>query len=145
MKLHLGVIELKYANNSESVGTGDVAEILEKRYGVLTGFAVEHLQDIADDLANSCAGSLETMMMGGPVGNPMQSATSKISTRAKQYLSTMEAERVLAPGSGRFPVPTHAALAGINHRKKNPRTGKRRPSFIDTGMYQNSLIAWTEE
>lgn len=145
MKLHLGVIEHKYANNSESVGTGDVAQILEKRYGVLTGFAVQHLQDIADDMASSYAGALETMMMGGPAGNPGKAATAKIASRAKLYLSSMEAERVLAPGVKKFPVPTGAALAGINHRKKNPRTGIRRPSFIDTGMYENSLVAWMEE
>lgn len=145
MKLNIGVIDYQYTGNEKAVTTGDVAQILEKRYGVLTGFAVQHLQDMADDMAESYAGALETLMMGGPSGNPGQAATAKISSRAKLYLSSMEAERVLSPGSGKFPVPTHAALMGINHRKKQPRTGKRRPSFIDTGMYENSLIAWTEE
>ena len=145
MRLHIGVIDYKYTENAKSVSTGDVAQILEKRYAVMTGFVVSHIQDIANDMAESYAGALESMMMGGPAGNPMSEATSKISTRAKHYLSSREAERVLAPGSGRFVVPTHAAILGINHRKKNPRTGIRRPSFIDTGMYQNSLIAWTEE
>lgn len=145
MKLHLGVIEHKYANNAKSVGTGDVAEILEKNYGVLTGFAVTNIKTIANDLAESYAGALETMLMGGPSGNPGQAATAKISSRAKEYLSSREAEWVLAPGSKGHPVPTKAALDGIKHRFKNPKTGLRRPSFIDTGMYQNSLIAWTEE
>lgn len=145
MKLNIGVIDYQYTGHEKAVTTGDVAQILEKRYAVMTGFAVTYLSKIADDMAESYAGALESILMGGPPGNPAAQATSKIASRAKNYLSSMEAERVLAPGTEKFPVPTHAAIMGINHRKKKPRTGIRRPSFIDTGMYQNSLIAWTEE
>lgn len=141
--LHLGVIESKYANSKESTGTGDVASILEKHYGVLTGFAVTNSQVIADTLADSYAGALETIMMGGTSGDPASGAMSKISTMMKQYISSREAEWVLAPGSGKYPVPTAAALKGVNHRMKSKR-GARRPSFRDTGLYENSLIAWMD-
>lgn len=143
MKIHLGVIEQKYANSKESVGTGDVAEILEDHYGILQTFVNWNIKDIAKDMASSLAGSLETMMMGGPHGDPFAAAMDKTQTRAKKFISSQEAERRII--SGRWPVPTGAALKGINHRKKNPRTGIRRPSFIDTGLYQNSLKAWVEE
>lgn len=96
--LHLGVIESKYANSKESTDTGDVASILEKNYGVLTGFAVTNSQQIADTLADSYAGALETIVMGGTAGNPASSAMSKISTMMKKYISSREAEWVLAPG-----------------------------------------------
>lgn len=145
MKLNIGVIDYQYTGNEKAVTTGDVANILEKRYGVMTGFALEHLGDIADDMAESYAGALESVLMGAPPGNPAAQATSKIAGRAKLYLSSQEAERVLSPGTSKYPVPTKAAIDGIKHRLKKPRTGRRRPSFIDTGMYENSLIAWTEE
>lgn len=141
--LHLGVIESKYANSKESTDTGDVASILEKNYGVLTGFAVTNSQQIADTLADSYAGALETIVMGGMAGNPASSAMSKISTMMKKYISSREAEWVLAPGVKGHPVPTAAALKGVNHRLKSKR-GARRPSFRDTGLYENSLIAWME-
>lgn len=154
--LHLGVIESKYANNDKSVGTGDVANILEKHYGVLTGFAVTHDQTMADMLAESYAGSLETIMMGGPISDPAAGAMSKISSKMKTYISSQEAERVLAPGVKKYPVPTEAALLGITHRFKDPtlgtsknkrklgRYGARRPSFRDTGLYESSLTAWMD-
>ena len=74
----------------------------------------------------------------------------QISTYFKQFLAMRQIEGFGIPG-----VPTQAALNGVNHRFKNPRgkwTGKgkdrkfqrnpRRPSFIDTGMYQASSKAW---
>lgn len=158
MRLHIGVIDYKYTENAKSVSTGDIAQILEKRYAVMTGFVVSHIQDIANDMAESYAGALDSMMMGSPSGNPADQAMSSISGRAKEYLSSQDAETVLSPGSKGFPVPTEAALMGVRHRYKDPtsilkkvmsgkktKVGIRRPSFIDTGMYQNSLIAWTEE
>ena len=170
MKLNIGVIDYQYTEGEKSISTGKVAEYLEDHYAVMTGFAVEHLDDIADDMAESYAGALESILMGGTVENPADQAMSKISAKAKLYLSSREAERVLAPGTGRYPVPTRAALKGISSRSKSGYRGmtmsekkalqarskelgigrmtfigKRRPSFIDTGMYQNSLIAWTEE
>jgi hypothetical protein len=38
-----------------------------------------------------------------------------------------------------------AALHGVSHRFKHPYARRaRRPSFIDTGLYQNSFAAWVD-
>lgn len=120
--------------------TGDVAEILEDKYGVMDTFAFMRLPDIAKALENSIAGELETILMGGrPSGNPFHGAESAIETMFKQFIVSQDVEHAGIPG-----VPTQAALDGVNHRLKHPYAKKnpRRPSFIDTGMYLASFKAW---
>jgi hypothetical protein len=145
--LHLGVVDQPYVQRgsgrgkrkASTVSTGDVAEWLENRYHILENFVQMHEADIAADLEASMSGALENLLLGGPIGDFLGSATSKIEDRMKQFLSLSEMETIGYPG-----VPTQAALKGINHRKKRPRTGTRRPSFIDTGLYQASLKAWAD-
>lgn len=141
--LHIGVIETKYAANNKSVGTGDVAEILEAKYGVLGGFVTARTQDIANDLTASIRTQMRNMMMGTPTSDPFSSASQDIANRAKQYISSGEAERVLSRGAPN-PVPTQAALDGKTSRTKSGKRGSRRPSFIDTGLYQGSLVSWVD-
>jgi hypothetical protein len=161
--LHLGVIDMPYANyaGAERVShakkgkankpvkaktasgmqtTGDVAEILEDKYGVMDAFAFAHLPDIAKELEQSIAGSLETLMMGGtPAPNPFKSAESAITAMFKNFLATASIEHLGIEG-----VPTQAALDGVNHRLKHPyaKANPRRVSFVDTGLYQQSFLAW---
>ncbi len=140
--LHLGVIVTPYDGGQQT--TADVAEILEKNYGVLGGYVSAHNQDIANSLARSVASAIGQIAAGGAVIDPLARATSQISTGAKTFISSREAERVLAPGRDGHPVPTEAALSGISSRKKGGKKG-RRPSFVDTGIYENSLICWSED
>jgi 4-diphosphocytidyl-2C-methyl-D-erythritol kinase len=161
--LYLGVVDMPYANHqapakiakakkgkqnkpikpkSEAATktTGEVAEILEEKYGVLDSFVFAHMPDIAKVLEESIAGELETLMMGGRVsGNPLQSAESSITTMMKKFISAQEIEHTGIEG-----VPTQAALNGVNHRLKHPYAKKnpRRPSFMDTTLYWQSLRAW---
>lgn len=161
--LHLGVIDQPYQSTSapEKVGhprkgkgnrpvkpkgqaatktTGEVAEILEEKYGVLDTFAYARLPDIAKALEDSIAGELETLMMGGsPSGNPFHGAQSSITTMMKKFISAQEIEHMGIKG-----VPTGAALNGVNHRLKHPyaKANPRRPSFMDTTLYWQSLLAW---
>jgi hypothetical protein len=161
--LNLGVIVVPYANEAQpekipqakkgkankpvkpksasgTQTTGDVAEILEAKYGVMDTFAFAMLPDIAKDLEESLAGALETLMMGGqPSANPFASAESAITARFKNFLATGAIEHMGIEG-----VPTQAALDGVNHRLKHPyaKSNPRRESFIDTGMYQSHFIAW---
>lgn len=163
LTLNLGVIDVPYANAAQpekvpqakkgkankpvkpkSPGgtqtTGDVAEILEAKYGVMDTFAFAMLPDIAKDLEESLAGALETVMMGGaPSGNPFASAQSAITARFKNFLATGAIEHMGIEG-----VPTQAALDGVNHRLKHPyaKSNPRRESFVDTGMYQSHFLAW---
>lgn len=161
--LHLGVIDTPYSNyqapqkvpkakkgkqnkpikpksNAATKTTGEVAEILEEKYGVLDTFVYARLPDIATALEESIAGELETLMMGGkPGGNPFQSAEASITTMMKKFISAQEIEHMGIEG-----VPTQAALNGVNHRLKHPyaKKNERRPSFMDTTLYWQTLRAW---
>lgn len=161
--LHLGVIDQPYSNSQQAEKvpkarkgkankplkpksdasmktTGEVAEILEEKYGILDAFQFARLPDIARSLEESIAGELETMMMGGrPSGNPFQGAESAITTMMKNFISHQEVEHMGLEG-----VPTQAAKDGVNHRLKHPyaKANPRRPSFMDTTLYWQSLTAW---
>lgn len=149
--LHLGVIDIPYANaprpkgtKAGSQSTGDVAGWLENKYGIMQRFGEVKAGVISDALAHDVAGSLETMMMGGPSRLHFGTATGKIEDSFRQFLSSQEVEKIGIAG-----VPTAAALSGISHRFKNPRRkgGKRRarrPSFLDTGLYSRSFRSWID-
>lgn len=162
LTLHLGVVNIPYSahehaekvpqakkgkankpKKSSSAGTkttGDVAEILEEKYGILDTFAFARMPDIAKALEESIAGELETLMMGGrPAGNPFVGAESAISTMMKQFVSSRQIEHMGVEG-----VPTQAALDGVNHRLKHPyaKGNPRRPSFMDTHLMVNNYVAW---
>lgn len=162
--LHLGVIDLPYADEesspkkrvaqarkrskpikpdkSETSGaktTGDVAEILERKYHVIETFYDLHEEDIGEMFAESMKNSLEALISGAPATlNPFGEATSEIDAAFKDYLSTEEIAGTGTPG-----VPTKAALRGVNHRLKI-KHGSRRPSFIDTGQFQASFVSWVD-
>ena len=153
MILHLGVNDIPYAHEppakakrgkkpakivSGQQATGDVAEILERKYGIMAMFALLRGADIGDALARGLQGEMESLMMGKPPGaNPFAGAGSVIETEFRKFLDNQEMD-------GRaFCVPTRAALMGVNHRLKIKR-GAPRPSFIDTGLYQSSFRAWVD-
>ena len=152
--LHLGVTEIPYANNPQlsakqrkkskasTQTTGDVAEILEAEYHIMQIFFNLHDKGIAKDLESSLEGALENLLTGAPLGgNAFAEAESEIEQRFKNFLTNREMETLGYPG-----VPTQAALAGINHRLKHPykKSNPRRPSFVDTGLYESSFKAWVD-
>ena len=116
--------------------TGDVATFLEAKYHVIEIFYQENQQQIADLVANSMAGALETMMMGQVPSDPMAGAMSAIEKMFKNWILSGAMEKLGYPG-----VPTKAALAGVNHALKMKK-GPRRPSFKDTGLYMSAFHAW---
>lgn len=145
--LHLGVIDIPHSDDGTTT-TGEVAEDLEKRYGVMQGFMQLHEQDVAEDLADSMAGALESIMMGQlPSHDPFGSGTQKINKNFRTYLEQEEIAQLNRAG-----VPTLAALTGVSHRFKGKKNwikqgkkkafGVRRPSFIDTGQYMNVFTSW---
>ena len=165
--LHLGVVDLPYveaeppakrkarlAKNAKRVlpaklkhpeanekTTGDVAEILEAKYGVMEAFFENKEEKIVGLLTESLAGALEDLVAGAPSADrdPFAEGSSKIEEEFKEFLSSREAETVGIEGT-----PTKAALRGVHHRFKHPyaKSNPRRPSFIDTGLYQASMKAW---
>jgi hypothetical protein len=139
MKLLLGVNDIPYADKTGTT-TGDVAEILEARYHPMEIFYEENSQEIADLIAESYEGSLESIVMGARArpSNFFTAGTSKIEAKFKDFIATGKMEALGYPG-----VPTKAALKGVNHRKKHPNAkgNPRRVSFVDTGLYMASFRA----
>ncbi|MAF04425.1 hypothetical protein [Herbaspirillum sp.] len=162
LTLHLGVIDIPYAQRDEKrrVGkakkgksnkpikrkvkpgtqtTGDVATWLENKYGVMGAFSEAKMDQITNALTDSIEGAIDNLLMGAPVSaNPFASAESKIASMFKEFIQNAEIERMGIPG-----VPTEAAKKGVNHRLKKKR-GERRPSFMDTHLYKNSAISWID-
>ena len=165
VKIYLGVIDLPYtddidkrvrkvssaarkkgrrvADALETLSTGgakssgDVAVILEKKYHIIELFYETRQSKIAEQLANSIADKIQDIINGAPLsGSPIDAGASAIEDWFKQFLATQEVEHLGIPG-----VPTQAALDGVNHRLKKKR-GRRRPSFIDTGLYMASFKVW---
>lgn len=143
MKLHLGVEPVQEVLSSWN--TYDVAKHLEEKYGLYSAFAEFEGQRIADLLADSVAGSMEKLLQGGTVENPFSAATDQITEDFRKFISEQTAEKVLAPGSEGYPVPTKAALVGRSKRRAKPYAkGTRRASFIDSGNFEKSITTWVE-
>jgi hypothetical protein len=142
LTLHLGVLVQPYRARGKKVGavtTGDVAEILEAKYGVIGAYYRVHEKDVAKSLENSLKGAIESMMLGAPIRDPWSGGMAEIDSGFRDFISSMEAEKVGIPGT-----PTKAALKGVNHRLKRPYASRnpRRPSFRDTGLYMRSFRSW---
>lgn len=158
MKIELGVIDIPYAlpapmpkkvakahrgkkappvkRSAGGQTTGDVAEWLERKYGVMGAFAHDQMPAIAAQLEVSVGGALESLMMGAPAGfNVYGTFESAVQTMFRTYLDENEISHDGIQG-----VPTQAALNGVSHRLKM-RRGPERPSFIDTGLYAQSFQA----
>jgi len=136
MKLRLGVVDVAHPG-SPGTSTGDVAEILEKKYHIMEAFFQQHETEIVALLEASMADAFEDALRGGAGVADMTAAESGIETLFRFWLSRGGLDG-LAPG-----VPTAAALRGVSHRRKHPyaRRGPR-PSFIDTGTYVAAFKAW---
>lgn len=134
--LHLGVLDTHEPNGAE---TRFVAEILEAEYGLFSKFAEHNEQRMADQLANSVQGALETLLQGGPATDPFAEGCEEINQDFRDFLDAEVMSRLGVPG-----VPTKAALSGRSKRFKRGR-GPRRPSFIDSGTLQASFKSWVSK
>ena len=135
VKLSLGVIDIPYPE--EEVTTGEVAGILEAHYGVMRVFVEEYEDKITQAVEEKMLGLIQNVKLGGPP--PTDDIDfPEIEKDFREYLDRSEWEKI----SGK---PTKAALLGISKRKKSLSYGERRPSFIDTGLYQKSMRVWTEK
>jgi hypothetical protein len=160
VKLHLGVVDVPYGASTAAatkrgskarpptptgrVTTGDVAQILEARYGVVSKFMDLHGQEVADELAGAMQDRLETLLMGGPspaAGDAILPEGS-LGTVEKLFRNMLDKREL----DGQIPgVPTAASLRGVSHRMQNPYAQRgSRPSFIDTGQYQDAFRVWVD-
>lgn len=158
--LHLGVIDQPYRTPPAQAGLGktgrpgkkrtaqrramttyDVARILEARYHIMETFFEANREELTAKIADAYAGAIETALMRNrePV-DPGAMGFGALKTRFNKFLDDEELADLGVPG-----VPTQAALDGVSHRFKRPYQKRaRRPSFIDTGLYEASFIAWTD-
>ena len=139
--LHLGVTEMPYAHGDKS--TGDVAEILEDKYHIFEHFWQLHQEAIVGGMSTAIVGSFESVMMGSaPPSDPHAAAMTDIQKMFNVFLDQREMDSLGYPG-----IPTAASLAGVNHRLKHPyrKANRARPSFVDTGLLENSMRAWVTE
>lgn len=150
--INLGVIDLPYSHTSNlgktkkgkrkgrarASTTGDVAEILEAKYGVLAFFWDEHHEDIMAAMEQGLQGAFESMLQGAPVSrDPFAAGAAEVEEIFQHFLDAKEMDgKVMG-------VPTKASLMGTSHRFKRKR-GSVRPSFIDTGLYESSFKCWVE-
>lgn len=155
IKLNLGVIDLPYSHteNKSLATTGDVAGYLENKYSIMQGFYDLHEQEITESISNSIQGSIDSVLQGAnpATHNPFGSTTSFIQHKFHEFISTEEISKL-----GRKGVPTQVALLGKSSRFKwnknknkfskrgKTKSGVRRPSFLDTGLYDSSFVAWVE-
>lgn len=158
-KLHLGVLELPYADASykeigakgrgkknkrksaSSVTTLEVAKFLEADYGIMAFFYERHGDFIADAMADSYEKVVEALSMGAPPTiDPFGPAAQQIQSRFREMLMNRELDGQVAG------VPTKAAQRGTSKRfKRASKKRPERPSFIDTGLYEGSFRIWKED
>ena len=138
--LKLGVKVIPYRTESAkaaSVTTGDVAQWLEHRYGLMEVYVRVRGRVIENAISTSVEGALEALVMGRRV-DPFARGMSAIESDFKRWISSGAAERDV-PGA-----PTGAAKRGVNHRLAHPyrKSNPRRVSFRDTGLFMSSFSAW---
>ncbi|MGI4765041.1 MAG: hypothetical protein ACRYGP_08245 [Janthinobacterium lividum] len=137
--INLGVIDIPYAEGGTS--TGDVAEILEGKYGIFQMFWELHGPEVLEVIVEGKVAALENAMMGKAVeeAEGYAAAMELAMTLFDAFITNKEMDG-LAGG-----VPTMAAIKGISHRFKNKKGSPGRPSFVDTGTMLASMRAWFEE
>jgi hypothetical protein len=139
MKLHLGVIDVPYKENT-GITTGDVAEILEDKYHIMQTFFDMYKPQILKMLHNEALDALKDFLDGAPLPDGAFKFPDTCEEIGKLFqINFLDGEQMNdMPG-----VPTQAALDGYNRRLKK-RTGQRRPSFVDTTQFQAAFKAWID-
>lgn len=151
--LHLGVVDIPYGKKGAKT-TGDVAAILEAKYGLFTAFVEMHSKVIQFNIEQSLKGHVENMMMGAPIKSAAGAAFAQgMADIEFDFRDAIDKQSY----DGKLPgVPTQAALMGIRHSLKSARArrqafvrggktvGGPRPSFFDTGLLSASFRAWVD-
>lgn len=119
--------------------TGEVAEILEEKYHIMEIFWELHGNEVVEDYSEALVGSFEGLLQGAPVSpNALAAGNAEVEARFRKFLTMKEMDSLGIPG-----VPTKAAQAGVSSRFKG-KHGPPRPSFVDTGLLENSFQSEVE-
>lgn len=127
--------------------TGDIAEILEQEYHIMEVW-FETLG--AGAIASSLEKSLEDAINDIQNGAPAKGLSLTLAAEEEMYKSFqifIDQREMDGIGRSGRPVPTRAALRGVNHRFLHPyaKGNPSRPSFKDTGLYEASFKAWISD
>jgi len=157
MKIVLGVIDVPY-NRRESyrlVGrkssprrvrgsgpgaatTGEVADILDRRYGINEFFLENHGEEVIGAILEGAAQNLIRPESGrGSRTDHMAKAIKHGEEVFRDMLDNKELDGKVAG------VPTRAAELGVRFGRRRAASG--RPSFVDTGLYRDSFRIEVEE
>lgn len=129
--------ETKANGRSVVMTTGEVAEILEHKYGIVGYFWETHKEDIFKMLHESVVEALDAQIVGKVITlDPTADAAVNIQNLFKKFLADKEMDLSGIPG-----IPTMASILGVNHRLSQPKAKSNpiRPSFIDTGLYASAF------
>lgn len=137
MKICLGVVDIPYSEAIEGAKetTHEVALMLEEEYEIYQIYLKQRAGFIDKILAEGIKDALFATMKGMPIPKEiLAGATDKIEHDFRAWLD-----------SESHGIPrTLAGREGIRHRFKVVEHGEPRPSFIDTGLYQQSFRVWVE-
>ena len=138
MIVKFGVIDMIYDYGDDpGKTTFEVAEDLEKRYGIMRNFYARHKQDVQREVVKKLTNQLaDVIQFEAPMADEL--LLSDTVSRFQLFLTTHEVETLGIPGT-----PTLAAIEGVNSRFKT-RNDPGRPSFVDGGLYEASFMAWVE-
>jgi len=135
MIISLGVIDIPYADGKTT--TGDVAEILEDEYHVMQIFADQNLDFMADAIANGLIGAMENAFAGAPQDVDMYaSGMEEIKDRFHDFIDNEE--------SGIHTKAKDKPKAGPR-KKRQYRKVEAKTTFVESGNYRDSFIAWVKE
>ena len=152
MKLLLGVLDVKYSDahgvfqrkngTPPDTSTGEVAGYLEDKYHIIEIFFEERQEKISKWMAEAISHQIADLLSGAqPNRDPLFSAMQKIELEFRMFLDSDEISSILPTK-----LQSQAAIAGVTHRRKSGYTkgNVSRPLGIDTGLYQASFRAWTD-
>ena len=118
---------------------GQVAEELEKKYGIVDAFYKLEENFIVDGFEGAYMNSLE-LGMGGGSWDVIWDPSLTLEPKFRRALSSRRFDGLIRG------VPTQASLRGVSHLRQDPYSpAASRPSFVDTSLYQRSFKAWTEK
>ena len=145
MKIYLGVEQKPEWGNSQW-DTEQVANHLEESYDLFSAYVDNKKEKIANHLSSGIEQAIANIVAGKPYKRELNNSVAVIGKDLKNFINTKEAENLLAPGKGKYPVPSQAALDGKSKKRSKPYAkGARRPTFVDSGIFVGSIKSWVEE
>ena len=137
MKIVLGVVDVAYTDSKEAETTGDVAELLEEKYGVMQTFFDLHQSDIVKALENGIAGAIENTLAGKESkADVFLGAYGNIENQFHNYIDFQE--------HGIRLKKQDAPLAGPRKKRQYKKVEATLP-FVATGLYRQMFKVWIEK